>query len=52
MAARYSVIKEAGGFDESFFLYGEDEDLCLRLRKLGYEIGYIDQAEGVHIGGA
>jgi N-acetylglucosaminyl-diphospho-decaprenol L-rhamnosyltransferase len=37
-----------GGFDESYFLYGEDVDLCLRLRRSGAEIKYVPDAAGVH----
>lgn len=48
---RPELMNQAGGFDEDFFLYGEDQDLCLRIRKLGYEIGYIESAEVVHHGG-
>jgi len=51
MIGRSELIKEIGGFDEDFFLYGEDQDLCLRIRKAGHEIGYIDSAPVVHIGG-
>lgn len=51
MIARSELIKQIGGFDEDFFLYGEDQDLALRIRKLGYEIGYIDSATVVHLGG-
>ncbi|MDO9565365.1 MAG: glycosyltransferase family 2 protein [Candidatus Desulfaltia sp.] len=51
MIARSEIIKKIGGFDEKFFLYGEDQDLCLRIRKLGYEIGYNDSAVVVHLGG-
>ena len=51
MIARSELIKKIEGFDEDFFLYGEDQDLCLRIRKLGYEIGYIDSATVVHLGG-
>ncbi|MBC8199092.1 MAG: glycosyltransferase family 2 protein [Desulfobacteraceae bacterium] len=51
MIARSELVKKIGGFDEDFFLYGEDQDLCLRIRKLGYEIGYIDSATVVHLGG-
>ncbi len=50
MIGRTDLIKSIGGFDESFFLYGEDEDLCLTIRKAD-QIGYIDQACIVHIGG-
>jgi hypothetical protein len=48
---RPELMKRIGGFDEDFFLYGEDQDLCLRIRKLGYEIGYIESAEMTHHGG-
>jgi len=49
--ASASLLKELGGFDEDFFLYGEDQDLCLRIRKRGYEIGFIDKAVIMHHGG-
>jgi GT2 family glycosyltransferase len=51
MIVRSDVIKTVGGFDEDFFLYGEDQDICLRIRKLGFEIGYIESAVVVHLGG-
>ena len=51
MIARSEVIKKIEGFDEDFFLYGEDQDLCLRIRKMGHVIGYIDSATVIHLGG-
>ena len=51
MIARTEVIQRIGGFDEEFILYGEDQDLCLRVRRAGYEIGCIDDAVVVHYGG-
>jgi len=51
MIARDNIIRKIGGFDEDFFLYGEDQDLCLKIRKAGYEIGYIPSAVVVHLGG-
>ncbi len=51
MVAHADVVKKIGGFDEDFFLYGEDQDICLRVRKYGYEIGYIDEAVVIHSGG-
>lgn len=51
MIARRAMIERVGGFDEDFFLYGEDEDLCLRIRKNGGEIGYIEEAVVIHHGG-
>ncbi|MGD0021059.1 MAG: glycosyltransferase family 2 protein [Smithellaceae bacterium] len=51
MIARKELIKEIGGFDEDFFLYGEDQDLCRRIRKTGFSIGYIEDAKVFHRGG-
>ena len=51
MIARTDLIRRIGGFDEEFTLYGEDQDLCLRVRREGYEIGYIDDAVVLHYGG-
>ena len=50
MIIRSDIMRRLGGFDESFFVYGEDQDLCLRIRKAGYEIGYNDTAIIVHLG--
>lgn len=44
------VFEEVGGFDENFFLYMEEEDLCLRLRKLGYKIIYDPAVKVLHYG--
>ncbi|HOP48344.1 MAG TPA: glycosyltransferase family 2 protein [Desulfobacteraceae bacterium] len=50
MIIRREIIQELGGFDERFFLYGEDQDLCLRVRKAGWVIGFIPDAVAVHWG--
>jgi len=49
--ASTSLLRELGGFDEDFFLYGEDEDLCLRIRKRGLSIGFVEDAVIMHYGG-
>ncbi len=51
MIARAELIRAIGGFDEDYFLYGEDQELCLRIRQQGFEIGYIGEAVARHIGG-
>lgn len=43
-----SVYVKAGGFDERFFLYYEDVDLCARLRLLGNEVILCPRAKVVH----
>jgi len=51
MIARKSLLDELHGFDEDFFLYGEDQDLAWRIREKGLSIGYIEDAEVLHWGG-
>ena len=51
-AYRRTAFEQAGGFDERFFAYGEDVDLALRLRALGWRAAAAHAARGVHIGGA
>lgn len=43
--------KEVQGFDADFFAHMEEIDLCWRLKKLGYKIGYCPQSTVYHVGG-
>lgn len=43
--------RELGGFDESYFLYSEETDFCLRARDRGWLTVYTPNAEVTHIGG-
>jgi len=52
MIIRREAYALVNGFDEDYFLYGEETDLCLRVRKQGYAIGYCGDVEVSHIGGA
>jgi GT2 family glycosyltransferase len=52
LLVRRSAFQEVGGFDEGFFLYAEESDLCARLRKRGWRILYESSARVVHRGGA
>lgn len=52
LMARRAVLERLGGFDEGFFLYSEDADLCRRLRDAGLRVGYEPTAVCVHEGGA
>ena len=51
MFVRRNVYDTLCGFDPDFFLYSEETDFCLRLRKQGYEIGYVADVQVRHIGG-
>jgi GT2 family glycosyltransferase len=51
MLARRAAYEEAGGLDEEYFLYGEEMDLCYRLRRSGWEVWYEPRARVVHLGG-
>lgn len=48
---RRSAFEALGGFDESFFLYLEDLDLSLRLKRAGWETWYLTSARAFHKGG-
>jgi N-acetylglucosaminyl-diphospho-decaprenol L-rhamnosyltransferase len=48
LLARRSAIDAVGMFDEGFFLYEEDVDLCVRVRKAGWRIVFTPAAEVVH----
>jgi hypothetical protein len=48
LLARREALAEVGFFDEGFFLYEEDVDLCLRLRRAGWRIVFTPAAEVVH----
>jgi N-acetylglucosaminyl-diphospho-decaprenol L-rhamnosyltransferase len=48
MLARRSALERVNGFDERYFLYWEDADLCRRLRGQGYEIRYVPAASAIH----
>lgn len=45
------VLEEVGYFDESFFLYYEEVDLCRRIKAAGYSIWYWPDVVIVHLGG-
>jgi N-acetylglucosaminyl-diphospho-decaprenol L-rhamnosyltransferase len=43
------VFKKLGGFDQRYFLYYEDVDLCARLRLKGYEVAVCPDARVTHL---
>ena len=46
------VYEKAGGFDENYFMYTEEMDLCYRIKKMGYDVMYLPEWEIFHLGGA
>ena len=45
------ILENIGGFDERFFMFGEDIDLCYRIKELGYKIYYNPNTEIIHYKG-
>jgi N-acetylglucosaminyl-diphospho-decaprenol L-rhamnosyltransferase len=48
MAVSSRAWHQVGGFDERYFLYHEDLDLCLRLRRAGWRLVFAPEMEAVH----
>jgi GT2 family glycosyltransferase len=48
MFMRRDIFDIIGGFDKRFFMYGEDIDLCYRVRQTGYEVWYYPMVKIVH----
>ena len=45
------VFAQVGKFDDSYFMYVEDIDLCHRITRAGYVIHYMNDCEVIHHGG-
>lgn len=45
------IFNKLGGFDENFFMYFEDQDYCLRAKKLGLKILFLPEFKVLHCGG-
>ena len=51
LLARKEMIEQVGIFDESFFMYAEEADWCLRAKQAGWETVFTNEATIVHFGG-
>lgn len=51
MLIKKALWDEIGGFDDIFFMYGEDVDLCYRIRKAGYNVIFNPDVEYIHFSG-
>lgn len=52
MLVRRSDLERLGGWDERYWFYGEDLDLCVRIGHLGKRVRYLGTATATHIKGA
>jgi GT2 family glycosyltransferase len=52
MLVRRDVLERIGGFDDTFFLYSEDIDLCKRVHDLGLDVRFEPSVTATHAGGA
>jgi GT2 family glycosyltransferase len=50
LLARREAVEQAGPLPEDFFMYGEDLEWCLRMRRHGWETWFCPEAEVVHLG--
>jgi len=48
---RKEIFESIGGWDEKYFLYFEDVDLCWQVKKLEFEIGVFNEVSVIHFGG-
>jgi len=49
---RREMLEKTGLFDERFYIYYEETDLCLNAKRAGWKVYFIPGAEVLHIGGA
>jgi N-acetylglucosaminyl-diphospho-decaprenol L-rhamnosyltransferase len=52
MLLRRDVLDKVGGFDEDYFMYYEEVDLCRRVTDAGFEVHHTPHAQVMHVGGA
>ncbi len=48
---RRKIFNQIGRFDKNFFMYFEDQDLCLRVRQQGYKIVFFPYSQVIHFNG-
>lgn len=51
MLTRKAVLEKSGFFDEDYFLYAEDIDLCFNIKKSGFKIMYVPTVSITHFKG-
>ncbi len=48
---RKTALKSVGCFDEDFFMYLEETDLCFRIKQAGYDVKFVKDAKIIHLEG-
>ena len=51
MLVRRAALGQGDLFDESYFMYSEEVDLCYRLKQRGWKVRYLPEAKAVHVWG-
>lgn len=51
LLTRKSILDKVGVFDEDYFMYAEDIDLCYRIKQAGYKVVYFPEVEVLHYKG-
>ena len=49
---RKEILEKVGGWDEDYFMYVDEVDLCFRIKKKGWQVRYLPEWSIVHYGGA
>lgn len=52
MFMRKTVLENINGWDEDYFVFGEDVDMCYRIKQAGWKIMYLPQFEATHYKGS
>lgn len=52
LMCRPEAYRQVGGLDAGFFMYAEEVDLCMALKRAGWSVWYQPDAEVTHLGGA
>lgn len=52
LLTRRSILDEVGGWDERYWFYGEDLDLCVRVARTGSRVRYLGTVKATHVKGA
>jgi len=51
LLVKRNVFERVRLFSTDYFMYGEDLDLCYKIRRVGYEVHYVGDASVIHYGG-